>query len=132
MLDFPKPETAGQMKQFVGLINYFHDYVPHHSDIMKPLHDMIQNYEKRTRSKTLVWNPESTEAFYKIIKEIEKNNIMYFPRDDCPIFLQTDASQYGIGAYCFQLVDNVEQPVAFVSKSLSTPQHKWAIIQKEA
>ena len=132
VLDSPKPETAGQMKQFVGLNNYFHDYVPHHSDIMKPLHDMIQNYKKRTRSKTLVWNPESTEAFYKIVKEIEKNNIMYFPRDDCPIFLQTDASQYGIGAYCFQFVDNVEQPVTFVSKSLSTPQHKWAIIQKEA
>jgi hypothetical protein len=35
------------------------------------------------------------------------------------IFLQTDASGYGIGAYCFQLVDNVEQPVAFVSKSLT-------------
>ena len=54
VLDFPKPVTAGQMKQFVGLVNYFHDYVSHHSDIMKPLHDMIQNYEKRTRGKTLV------------------------------------------------------------------------------
>jgi len=44
----------------------------------------------------------------------------------------TDASDYGIGAYCYQLVDNVEQPVAFVSKSLTSAQYKWAIIQKEA
>ena len=132
VLDFPKPKTAGDMKKFVGLTNYFHDYVSHHSDIMKPLHDMIQNYEKKTRSRNLVWTEESSQAFDQIIKEIEKNNTMFFPRDDCPIFLQTDASQFGIGAYCFQLVDNVEQPVAFVSKSLTTPQYKWAIIQKEA
>jgi hypothetical protein len=51
---------------------------------------------------------------------------------DCPIFFQTDSSDYGIGSYCFQLVNNVEQPVAFVSKSLSSTQFKWAIIQKEA
>ena len=132
VLDFSKPSTAGQMKQFVGLTNYFHDYVPHHSDIMKPLHDMIQNYEKKTKGRSLVWTEEGSEAFYKIITEIEKNHTMFFPREDCPIFLMTDASDFGIGAYCFQLVDNKEQPVAFVSKSLSVTQYKWAIIQKEA
>ena len=120
------------MKQFVGLANYFHDHVPHHSEIMRELHNMILGYEKKTRGKTLVWTEEGTLAFLQIIKEIEKNHTMFFPRDDCPIFLQTDSSDYGIGAYCFQLVDNAEQPVAFVSKSLNSTQFKWAIIQKEA
>jgi hypothetical protein len=99
------------MKQFVGLANYFHDHVPHHSDIMRALHDMITGYEKKIRGKTLVWTEEGIAAFYQIIKEIEKNHTLLFPRDDCPIFLQTDSSDYGIGAYCFQLVDNAEQPV---------------------
>ncbi len=49
VLDFPKPQTAGQMKQLVGLLNYFRDYCQHHSQIMKPLHDMILNYQKKTR-----------------------------------------------------------------------------------
>jgi hypothetical protein len=39
------------MKQFIGLVDYFHDYVEHHSMIMKPLHDMIKNYQKKTREK---------------------------------------------------------------------------------
>jgi transposase InsO family protein len=132
VLDFPKPKTAGQMKQFVGLINYFHDFCSHHAEIMKPLHDMIHNYQKKTKGRLLVWNDAGALAFDKIIAEISKNHQMFFPREDCPIFLQTDASDYGIGAYCFQLVDNVEQPVAFVSKSLTAAQYKWAIIQKEA
>ena len=132
VLDFPKPQNAGQMKKFVGLINYFHDFVPHHADIMKPMHDMILNYQKKTRGRALVWTIESSKAFDNIIAEIVKGHKMFFPREDCPVFLQTDASDYGIGAYCFQLVDNKEQPVAFVSKSLASPQYKWAIIQKEA
>jgi hypothetical protein len=121
VLDFPKPKTANQMKQFVGLINYFHDHVPHHSQIMKDLHDMIQGYEKRTRAKALVWTDEGERAFYQISKEIEKDHTMFFPRVDCLIMLQID---YGIGAYCFQLVDNSKQPVAFVSKSLTSTQFK--------
>jgi hypothetical protein len=92
----------------------------------------IIGYEKKTRAKTLVWTEEGTAAFYQIIKEIEKNHTMFFPREDCPIFLQTDSSDYGICAYCFQLVVNAEQPVAFVSKSLTSTQFKWAIIQKYA
>jgi transposase InsO family protein len=132
VLDFPKPTTAGQMKQLVGLLNYFRDYCQHHSQIMKPLHDMILNYQKKTRGRALVWTEEGITAFDRIIEEVAKNHKMFFPRDDCPIFLMTDASDYGIGAYCYQLVDNVEQPVAFVSKSLTAAQYKWAILQKEA
>jgi len=132
VLDFPKPVTAGHMKKFVGLVNYFHEFVPHHALIMKPLHDMILNYQKKTRGRVLVWTEDGSKAFETIIIEIVKGHTMFFPREDCPIFLMTDASDFGIGAYCFQLVDNKEQPVAFVSKSLATPQFKWAIIQKEA
>jgi hypothetical protein len=47
------------------------------------------------------------------------------------LYLMTDA-HYGIGAYCYQLVDNNEQSVALVSKSLNDTQFKWSILQKEA
>jgi hypothetical protein len=132
VLDFPMPQAAGQMKQFIGLIDYFRDYVEIHSMIMKALHDMIGNYQKKTRGKALIWSEEGKKSFYQIIAEIEKGNTMYLNREECPIFLMTDACDYGIGAYCFQLVDNAEQSVALVSKSLNDTQHKWSIIQKEA
>ena len=132
VLDFPKPLTAGQMKQFVGLVNYFHDFVTHHSQIMKPLHNMIQNYQKKTKGRTLIWSKEGEEAFHQIIKEIEKGHTMFFPREDCSIILMTDACDFGIGGYCYQLVDNKEQTVALVSKALNETQYKWSILQKEA
>jgi hypothetical protein len=70
------------MKQFVGLANYFHDHVPHHSDIMRALHDMINGEKKKKRAKTLVWTEEGKVVFYQIIKEREKNHTMFFPRVD--------------------------------------------------
>ena len=57
---------------------------------------------------------------------------LFFYDETAPIFLLTDASDYGIGGYLYQLVDGKEQPVAFVSKSLSGPQLRWPTIQKEA
>jgi hypothetical protein len=44
----------------------------------------------------------------------------------------TDASDYGVGGYLYQVVDNQKQVVALVSKSLNETQLKWSVIQKEA
>ena len=57
---------------------------------------------------------------------------MYFMSDTAPITLQSDASDYGVGGYLFQTVDGVNQPIAVVSKSLTSAQLRWSVIQKEA
>ena len=53
--------------------------------------------------------------------------------DTLPVFMHTDASKYGIGAYLFQL-DNEgnEKPIAFISKTLTDTQRRWHTPQKEA
>ena len=43
---------------------------------------------------------------------------MNFMSDTAPIKLHTDASDYGVGGYLLQAVDGIDQPVAFVSRSL--------------
>ena len=55
---------------------------------------------------------------------------MHFMSDIAPITLHTDASDYGVGGYLFQTVDGIDQPVAFVSKSLNKSQLRWSVIQK--
>ena len=51
--------------------------------------------------------------------------------DTAPITLCTDAPDYGVGGYLFQTVDGIDQPVAFVSKSLTKSQLHWSVIQKK-
>ena len=57
---------------------------------------------------------------------------MHFMSYTAPITLHTDASDYVLGGHLFQTVDGIDQPVAFVSKSLNKSQLRWSVIQKEA
>ena len=56
---------------------------------------------------------------------------LHFVDEKAAIYLQTDVSQYGIGAYLFQTLDGAEKPVAFLSKTLDKTQLKWTTIEKE-
>ena len=129
VLDFPKPIVAKQLKSFLGLVNYFRDFIRNQSSIVHPLHQLILNYNK---TKKIIWTPEADACFDLVKTETSKCTTMHFLHDHAPISLQTDASDYGVGGYLFQTVDGKETPVAFVSKSLSKTQLRWSVIQKEA
>ena len=127
--DFPLPTVGKQLQSFSGTVNYLGDFVRNHSIIVKPLHDLIANYDKTRR---IVWTPETTAAFYEMKLQVSKCSTIHFMGDTAPITLHTDASDYGVGRYLFQTVDGIDQPVAFVSKSLKKSQLRWSVIQTEA
>ena len=54
------------------------------------------------------WTIEALRAFDLIKSEISKCTTMHFLSDTDPIYLHTDESDYGVGAYLFQLVDGQE------------------------
>jgi hypothetical protein len=51
--------------------------------------------------------------------------------DVSPIYLYTDASNYGVGAYLYQLIDGQEVPIYFLSSSLDDRMRNWATPVKE-
>ena len=58
---------------------------------------------------------------------------LYFLDDTSPVYLHTDAEDYGIGAYLVQVVQNVEYPIIILSqafkanKNVGVPQIKNAM-----
>ena len=129
VLDFPVPTVQKQLKSFLGTVNYFRDFIRNQSTMVKPLHALVADYSK---SKQIIWNKEALAAFDEVKLHVSKCTTMHFLSDTAPITLHTDASDYGVGGYLFQTIDSVDQPVAFVSKSLSEAQLRWSVIQKEA
>ena len=69
-------------------------------------------------TKALTWTPDTEKAFHELRLIISECPTLYFQDPDLPIYVHTDASDYGIGGYSFQIIDGTERPVAFVSKSL--------------
>jgi transposase InsO family protein len=102
-----------------------------YSDIVKPLHLMIPNYKTSTAYKKLVWTTETEACFSLLIDKVNHCPKLFFMNDQAPICLHTDASQYGIGGYLFQIVDGVQQPIAFISKTLNSTELRWSTPEKE-
>ena len=130
VLEIEPPGFGKQLKSFLGVCVYFKDHVRNYSDKVRCLHEIIRNYDK-TKSKRLVWSTETTQAFDLIKSEINDLPVLFFLDDTSPIILQTDASDYGIGAFLFQVVNEQVKPVAFMSKMLSERERDWTTIQKE-
>ena len=95
VLDFPLPENETVLLQFIGLVNYFRDHVPHMTEMVQPLRKLI-DIKKYKGSKKLTWTPESIEAFHFCRIAVSNCQELYFLEDTVTPILQTDASDYGI------------------------------------
>ena len=136
VLNFPRPETKKKMKSFIGLANYFRDHIANHSNRVQLLQESVANYTKRHASQKITWTPALTSAFEDIRAAIDNCPRLWFMDDFSPIFLQTDASDYGIGAYLFQRVtqedeSTVDHPIGFISKSIASEHTSWDTPMKE-
>jgi hypothetical protein len=129
VLDFPLPKRMKELSGFLGLINYFRAHVSDMTERVKLLRQMVLKYDK---NKSLIWTPEAEQAFYDVREEVASCPALFFVDENAPIIVMTDASDYGIGAYIYQLIDNVEKPIVFMSKALHGAELNWSTVEKEA
>jgi cleavage and polyadenylation specificity factor subunit 1 len=128
VLAISPPTYAKELRSFLGLASFFREHVRDFTKEAKPLQAMLGEYEKKRK---LVWSPQAEQAFENVKLAIRKCPKLFFVNDNAPIFLHTDASDYGLGAYLFQVIDGGEIPIQFMSKSLTVDEVKWSTIEKE-
>lgn len=130
--DFDKPTDIGTLKSFVGLAGFFRRHIRGYAELVHPLNELCEGYEKKHKGNTLVWDDISTKAFLDTQNAIVNCQTLFYRDQSAPLRVYTDASDYGIGAYLCQVIDNVEQPIAFISKTLTKAEKKWSVYEKEA
>lgn len=82
--DFPIPKTQKNIRQFLGKINFYHEYIPNSAIILHPLYNLLKKNQK------FVWSVECQEAF-GIIKKLmcSKPVLEIFFDQDLPINIYT-------------------------------------------
>ena len=137
VMEIPPPNTAHKLQMYLGLINYFHSFIPGYSVIRKPLNSMIT--EKPYR-----WTPERRQAFNDLQQSVNRLPALYHIDYNRSIYLDVDASQIGFFGYLFQLSSatvpgheaddqlrlnpddmRFHQPLGFISKAFTGPMLKW-------
>jgi hypothetical protein len=131
--DIPLPVTKGDLKKFLGVANYFRDHVRNHSLLAHPLSALLPLYTRTHRNHKLQWNEELKTAFFTLRDAVSDCTKLFFMNDLWPIVLETDASDYGIGAVLAQIDPDTGTmiPIQFVSKSLTGAQLRWSTPEKE-
>ena len=132
VLNFVLPETKGKLKTFIGLTGYFQRHIKGYVNYTHLLNQMLTGYEKRLAGEKLMWTEETTKAFHELQNAVANCQTLHFRDPQAPVRVYTDASDYGIGAYLCQVVQDQEDPVAFISKTLSIQEKKWSVYDKEA
>lgn len=127
--DCPRPTTKRELRSFLGLANYYRDYVANYSAVVLPLTEMTN----RRVTNPLPWTEKAESAFRQIKQCLAEASALRAPNVGEEYILATDASEFAIGA-CLSQVDDEgrEHPIAFLSKKLSPAQTKWATIEREA
>jgi hypothetical protein len=116
---FPTPTTQKNVRQFLGKINFYNEYIPRSSIVLDPLHKLLRKNEK------FIWTDDCEKAFTKIKRLLCSQPALEIFDRDLPIKIYTDASLEGIGAVLKQTQDNGnERPVAYFSKKLNEAQKK--------
>lgn len=125
--DAPVPTDVNKLQSFLGLVNYYRNFVPNASAILNPLYDLLKKGSKWT------WNREHNNAFVKIKNLLASDQVLAHFNPEANLILTVDASPSGLGAILSQTdSDGVERPISFASRTLNAAEKRYSQIQKEA
>ena len=124
---FARPTTIKGLQQFVGMLNFYHRFVPNAAHIMRPIYDVLAG-----KPMTLKWSDELDEAFTTAKEALAQATMLVHPHADKPTALTVDASSTAVGAVLEQNSDGSDwKPVAFFSRKLRPAEQNCSAFDRE-
>ena len=132
--NMPHPQTPKEIKQFLGLTGYYQKFIPHFSEISRPLAKLT------AKDTSFEWTSQCQLSFEMLKDALTSAPILKYPDTEKPYTIFTDASKYGWAGVLTQehtsIVDGekvtTNHPVAYVSEMFRGSQLNWAAMMKEA
>lgn len=123
----PSPTNITELKRFIGMVNYYRNFVPNASSILSPLHELLRADARWE------WAEKQQVAFERIKRELTSDRVLAHYNPNAQLVLTVDASPAGLGAVLTQAgTDGVERPLAFGSRSLTASERNYSQLHKEA
>lgn len=121
-----RPTTVREVRSFLGLASYYRKYVKGFSQIAKPL------FHSTRKDNKFRWEDKTEVAFQELKNRLISAPILAFPQADGSEFiLDTDASNYAIGAVVSQVQDGKERVISYGSRTLDKPERNYCVTRRE-
>src|ERR687884_1036585 len=120
------PRTVKDVQAFIGFANFYRRFIKGFSRIAKPLTDTL-----KSGGKNFVITPQFKMAFKCLKNAFTRAPILRHFDPQLPIQLETDASDFAIGAVLSQPHEGRWHPVAFMSRKFIPAEINYEIHDKE-
>lgn len=125
IINWPVPTTKVALQSFLGLCSYYRKYVEGFAMITKPLYRLTEI------KNPYIWNEQCQAAFTELKSALISPPILTVAVPNLPFILDTDASQFSLGATLSQVHGNEEKVSAYFSRCLKPAQRNYCVSQDE-
>ena len=124
--DWAHPTRLKEVQSFLSFANFYRRFIDGFSSLVQPL---IQLTRKDT---PFLWTPVAHNVFHALKVAFLSTPVLVHPDPTCPFQVETDASNFSIGAVLSQPDDDgTLHPVTFYSRKFTTPEINYPIYEKE-
>lgn len=123
---FPRPTKLKQLRAFLGLCNYYRKYCKNYSDFTRKLGHLLK------KGSSWIWRQAEEDSFNQIKEQFLTDVMLIHPDPNATYILETDSSNYGMGAVLYQNLPNGDKGViAFHSRSFKAAELNYMTTEKE-
>ncbi|CAB3987669.1 Transposon Tf2-9 poly, partial [Paramuricea clavata] len=121
-----RPETASEVRSFLGLVNFSARFIPDLATTSEPLRQLTR------KGVVFQWTKVHENAFNKLKSQLTNaESLAYFDKD-AKTKIIADASPVGLGAVLIQEQDGEDRVVSYASRSLTSVERRYSQTEKEA
>ncbi len=129
------PVNKQQLRSFLGMAGYLRRYIKNFADEVAPLTDLTTDGVP-DKDITGHWTPVHLIAFERIKKLLTTAPVLTHPDFNRPFIIETDASDYAVGAMLAQEYKDeqnrvVNRPIAYISAKLNRAQKNYDVTNRE-
>ena len=126
ILEWPTPKNVKEVQQFLGLANYYRKIIDGYAGIATGL------YRFTKKGQAFQWDEAAEKSFNELKELFKQRTIVANFNYDLPIVLETDVSDYALGARLTQKKeDGTFRPVAFWSRKMIPAELNYDVHDKE-
>jgi len=126
VLRWPTPQCVKDVRKFLGLANYYRQFVKDFAKVALPMNQLTR------KDKKWKWGEEQQAAFEQLKAVFTTRPMLATPELDKEFRVEADASNFATGGVLsVKCDDDLWRLVAFISKALNETEHNYEIHDKE-
>ena len=122
----PRPVDVGQLRSFLGLVNYYGKFLPNLASTLALLYLLLHKHTDWR------WGIDQSRAFEQAKGLLTSCILLVHFDPDKELLVSCDASPYGLGAVLsHRMEDGSSKPIYYASRTLSAPERGYSQLDKE-